>query len=94
MIRIDQERLEIKEFVLDSNLNLISNALTMVSAFGGFLYYLIGLFYYTGKIELFIFIAATVMFTTLILFRVLGFKSIAKQKQYIKNLNSLYEETI
>jgi len=65
MITIDQEKLEIKEFVLDFNLYLISNSLVMVIFFGGFLYYLLCLYYYVGKLELLVFVGATVMFSCL-----------------------------
>lgn len=94
MITIDKEKLEIKKFVLDSNLFLISNSLVMLILFGGFLYYLIGLYYYVGKLDLLVFVSASVVFSCLLLFGVLGMKSIAKQKQYIERLGSLYEETI
>ncbi|MDF1879052.1 hypothetical protein JHD46_05285 [Sulfurimonas sp. SAG-AH-194-C20] len=94
MITIDKEKLEIKEFVLDSNLFLISNSLVMVIFFGGFLYYLICLYFYVGKLDLLVFISASVVFSSLLLFGVMGMKSISRQKHYIERLSSLYEETI
>ena len=94
MITIDKEKLEIKEFILDSNLYLISNSFMMVVFMGGFLYYLIALFYYKDKIDLLLFAPTTVIFLMLIFFGVLGLKSIATQKKYIERLSSLYEETI
>jgi len=94
MITIDKEKLEIKEFILDSNLYLISSSLVMVIFFGCFLYYLIGLYFYVGKLDLLVFVGATVAFLSLLLFGILGMKSIARQKHYIERLSSLYEETI
>ena len=93
MITIDQEKLEIKEFVLDSNLFLISSSFVMVLFFGAFLYYIVGVLYYFGKIDLLVFIVTSIVFLSFILFGVLGVLSIAKQKKYIERLSSLYEET-
>jgi len=84
MITIDKEKLGIKEFVLDSNLYLISSSLVMVIFFGGFLYYLICLYFYVGKLDLLAFVSASVVFSCLLLFGVLGMKSITRQKQYIE----------
>ena len=49
---------------------------------------------YVGKLDLLAFVSASVVFSCLLLFGILGMKSIAKQKQYIERLSSLYEETI
>ena len=94
MITIDKEKLEIKEFILDSNLYLISNSLMMVMCLGGFFYYCICLFYYAGKIDILLFFPTTVVFLTFMFFGILGIKSIALQKKYIERLSELYEETI
>jgi len=93
-IRIDKEKLEIKEFILDSNLFLISSSFVMVLFFGIYLYGLIALFYYVGGIELFGFVIATVVFLVLLVFGYMGMRSIARQKQYIERLSSLYEEIV
>ena len=94
MIKINQEELELKEFVLDANLYLIANSLHMLLASGGFLYYFICYFYSNEQIGTVAFISATVFFISFIGFALLSIRSIAREKKYIERLSALYEKSI
>jgi len=65
----------------------------MLMTLGAFLYYLIWYFYSNEQISTLLFITASLLFIRLILFELLGIKSIERQKQYIERLSAFYEET-
>jgi len=87
-----QERLEIKEFILDANLYLISNSLQTVSTIGLFLYFMTCVVYYQGSIDLMLFLSSSFVFMVMLLVALLGFKSIRLQKEYISRLESVFED--
>ena len=86
-----QERLEIREFILDSNLHLISNGLYMVSLSSLLIYYTVLVSFCNGYLELYMFISTTVIFIFLSVFAYLGYKSIQTQKKYISRLDTVFE---
>jgi hypothetical protein len=87
-----QERLEIKEFILDANLYLISNSLQIVSTIGFFFYFIIFTLLYQGSINLVLFLSSSFVFIVMLLVALLGFKSIRLQKEYISRLESVFED--
>lgn len=87
-----QERLEIREFVLDANLYLIANSIYMLCYLIGFIYFLICVSFYKGIIELPLLMTASVSFLLAIMFAIAGHRSILKQKKYISRLDSVFEE--
>ena len=94
MINIEQEKLEIKEFLLDANLYLINNSFNMLILFGLFQYYTLYILYVNKFVQSPIFIAATAYFFLTLLFSLLGYRSIQQQKRYIERFSSLYEESV
>ena len=86
------ERLEIKEFLLDANLFLISNAFYIVVLLSSFLYYTLYLYFLQGTIETFIFIATSILFAIMLLFAGITYRSILTQKRYIRQLETIFEE--
>jgi len=86
-----QERLELKEFVLDANLHLIKYSLLIVTATATNIYYGIYMLYTNKRIELLLFITLSIIFIFLLIFAISGFKSIKKQKELIARLDSVFE---
>ncbi len=87
------ERLEIKEFVLDANLYLISNSLLIVVILGSFFYFMNCLLYSDQlilDIGFNLFFISSVYFMMMIVFVVLGFMSIKQQQKYISRLDTVY----
>ena len=76
-----QEHLEIKEFILDANLYLISNTLYAVTSISLFIYYIICILFYQGKLDSFLFFTSTSVFIVMLFFALLGYKSISTQKK-------------
>jgi len=87
-----QERLEIREFILDANLYLISNSFLLLSYLAGYLYVVICYCYYKCFIEIELFMGATYLFIGVLLTIALGYRSISSQKRYISRLDSVFEE--
>ena len=87
-----EERLEIREFILDANLYLISNSFLMVSYIAGYFYMIICYCYYQGFIPLEIFISMTALFIGMLFFIAMGYKSISSQKRYISRLDEIFKE--
>ncbi len=88
-----QERLEIKEFILDANLYLISNSLYAVTIISLFMYYIICLLFYQGSVDLFLFLSSTSILILMIFFALIGCKSIHTQRKYISRLDTVFEDT-
>ena len=86
-----QEHLEIKEFILDANLYLISNTLYAVTSISLFMYYIICILFYQGKLDIFLFFTSTSVFIVMLFFALLGYKSISTQKKYISRLDTVFE---
>lgn len=87
-----QERLEIKEFILDANLHLISNSLQIVSTIALFFYFIVYIVFYQGNIDLLLFLSSSFVFVVMLSVVLLGFKSIRLQKEYISRLESVFED--
>ncbi len=87
-----QERLEIKEFILDANLHLISNSLQIISAIGFFFYFIVCTVFYQENIDLVLFLSSSFVFVVMLSVVILGFKSIKLQKEYISRLESVFED--
>jgi len=87
-----QERLEIKEFILDANLFLISNSLYTVTIISLFMYYIICILFYQGNIDFFLFLSSTSIFILMMFFALIGCKSIYTQKKYIRRLDTVFED--
>jgi hypothetical protein len=87
-----QERLEIKEFILDANLHLISNSLQIIATTGFFFYFIVFTLFYQGSIDLVLFLSSSFVFIVMLFIALLGFKSIRLQKEYISRLESVFEE--
>ena len=87
-----QERLEIKEFILDANLFLISNSLYAVTIISLFMYYIICILFYKDSVDLFLFLSSTSIFILMIFFALIGCKSIHTQKKYIRRLDTVFED--
>ena len=85
-----QEHLEIREFILDANLYLISNTLYAVTSISLFMYYIIYILFYQGKLDIFLFFTTTSVFIVMLFFALLGYKSISTQKKYISRLDSIF----
>ena len=90
-VKTPQERLEIKEFVLDSNLFLVANAFYMVCYSAGFLYFLISLSYFKGIVEFPLFLGGSVFFMCALFFSILGHRSIQRHKKYISRLDTVFD---
>jgi hypothetical protein len=60
-----QERLEIREFILDANLYLISSSLSLVAMMSLFLYNIIFFLFYQGTIDLILFLTSTFIYLLL-----------------------------
>ena len=88
-----QERLEIKEFILDANLYLISNSLYTVTIISLFMYYIICILFHKGSVDLFLFLLSTSIFILMIFFALIGYKSIHTQRKYISQLDTVLEDT-
>ena len=86
-----QEHLEIREFMLDANLYLISNTLYAVTSISLFMYYIICILFYQGKLDIFLFFTSTSIFILMLFFALLGYKSISTQKKYISLLDTVFE---
>jgi|GEM_PF-2151335 len=91
MKKTPQERLEIKEFILDANLYLISNIFYTVTLIVAFLYITIFISYSNNVFEIHTFIVISIIFIPLLLFALLGHRNIIKQKKYISRLESVFE---
>lgn len=89
-----QERLEIREFVLDSNLYLLANSFYMICYLVGFIYFLICLSYFKGVVELPLLMIGSVTFVCALMFAIVGHRSILKQRKYISRLDSVFEEGV
>ena len=87
-----QERLEIREFILDANLHLIINSLYMVSIASLFIYHTVLISFFQTHLELYVFISTTVIFIFLSAFAYLGYKSVRTQKKYINRLDTVFDE--
>lgn len=87
-----QERLEIREFILDANLHLISNSLQIISTIGLFFYFIICVVFYQGSIDLVLFVSSSFVFIVMLSVVVLGFKSVRLQKEYISRLETVFED--
>ena len=87
-----QERLEIKEFILDANLFLISNSLYVMTIISLFMYYIICILFYQGNVDLFLFLSSTSIFILMISFALMGCKSIHTQRKYISRLDTVFED--
>lgn len=87
-----QERLEIKEFILDANLHLISNSLQIVSTIALFFYFMICIVFYQGNVDLVLFLLSSFVFVVMLSVVLLGFKSIRLQKVYISRLESVFKD--
>ncbi len=88
-----QERLEIREFILDANLFLISNSLTIAIMMGTFLYYMLYQFFSNEiptKMLNIAFIGSSVFYIIMIIFMVMGFMEIRNQKRYISRLDTIF----
>ena len=88
-----QERLEIREFILDTNLFLISNSLTIAIMMGTFLYYMLYQFFSneipTEMLNI-AFIGSSVFYIIMIIFMIMGFMGIRNQKRYISRLDTIF----
>ena len=91
-VKTPQERLEIREFVLDSNLFLIANSLYSVVGIALFFYFVNYLLYETGKLDIFMYVTINVVFAVQMLFAYLAQKSILTQRRYIAQLESVFDE--
>lgn len=87
-----QERLEIKEFILDANLHLISNSLQIISTIGLFLYFIVCIVYYQRSIDLVLFLSSSFVFIVMLSVTAMGLRSIRMQKEYISRLDTVFED--
>jgi hypothetical protein len=87
-----QERLEIKEFILDANLHLISNSLQIISTIGLFLYFIVYIVYYQRSIDLVLFLSSSFVFIVMLSVTAMGLRSIRMQKEYISRLDTVFED--
>lgn len=87
-----QEKLEIKEFILDGKVFLISSSLHIVAGASLFMYYIIYLYYTKESIELPAFLTTTVIFIIMLVFLVLAYSSIRNLKIYITTLGDVLKE--
>ncbi len=87
-----QERLEIKEFILDANLHLISNSLQVVSTIGFFFYFMICIVFYQKDLDLVLFLSSSFVFIVMLFVAILGFRSIRMQKKYISRLDTVFKD--
>lgn len=90
--RTPQERLEIKEFILDSNLFLISSSLSAISLIAINIYFIIFVLFDEGKIDLYRYISISIVFIMLLCFMVLAYRGVATQKKYISRLDTVFED--
>jgi len=90
--RTPQERLEIREFILDSNLFLIANSLYSVVGIALFFYFVNYLLYETGKLDVYMYVVLNVIFALQMFFAYLAQKSILTQRKYIARLESVFDE--
>lgn len=86
-----KEKLELKSFILDSNLYLIANSFYFITVIIGFLYYLVCLTYAKEYIDFFIFASASSMALVVSVFVYIGYKAIKKQRCYIQDLDSFLD---
>jgi len=92
-----QERLEIREFILDANLFLISSSLTIVMMMGTFLYYMLYQFFLNKILPEMInitFYTSSVVYIIMMTFVGIGFSEIRKQKKYISRLDTIFSDDI
>ena len=87
-----QERLEIKEFILDANLHLISNSLQIVSAIGFFFYFIVCIVFYQENIDSVLFLSSSFVFIVMLSVTTIGLRSIRIQKEYITRLDTVFED--
>ncbi|MCD6433872.1 MAG: hypothetical protein J7L21_07505 [Sulfurimonas sp.] len=90
-----QERLEIREFILDANLFLISKSLTIAIMMGTFLYYMLYQFFSNEilpKMLNIAFIGSSIFYIIMIIFVGMGFMEIRNQKRYINRLNTIFSD--
>ncbi len=90
-----QERLEIREFILDANLYLIANSLTIVIMMGTFLYYMLYQFFSNKILPEMLnitFITSSVFYIIMMIFVGMGFREIRKQKRYISRLDTIFSD--
>jgi len=87
-----QERLEIREFILDSNLFLIANSLYSVVGIALFFYFVNYLLYATAKLDVYLYVVLNIIFAVQMLFAYLAQKSILTQRRYIARLESVFDE--
>ena len=90
-----QERLEIKEFILDANLFLISSSLTIVIMMGTFLYYMLYQFFSNKilpEILNIAFITSSIFYIIMMIFVGMGFREIRKQKRYISRQDTIFSD--
>ena len=90
-----QERLEIKEFILDANLFLISSSLTIVVIMGTFLYYMLYQFFSNKILPEMLniaFITSSVFYIIMMIFVGMGFREIRKQKRYISRQDTIFSD--
>lgn len=88
-----QERLEIREFILDSNLFLITMSFHILNMIACFLYYEIGTLYFSGDTKLPVFVISTSLFIFMIIFSIHGYRGVKSQKKYISRLDSVFEDS-
>ena len=84
------EKLEIKEFLLDSNLFLISANLTMIILCFIFIYYSTVMFFYENIIDLYIVLPTISIFIMMFIFTYFAHKSIKTQRTYISKLETTF----
>lgn len=86
-----QEKLELKEFVLDAYLYLIKYSLLIVTAAAVNIYWGVYILYTDKHIDTLLFSTLSIIFIILLIFAISGFKAIKKQKELIARLDSVFE---
>lgn len=87
-----KEKLEIKSFILDANLYLVTNTFYLLVVVVGILYLLLCFTYSKGIVDLFIFASVSSITLVLGIFIYIGHKSILRQRSYIKDLDSFMDQ--
>lgn len=87
-----KEKLEIKSFILDANLYLVTNTFYLLAVVVGILYSLMCFTYFKGSVDFFIFVGVSSIALVLSMFIYIGHKSILKQRSYIKDLDSFLDQ--
>jgi len=89
----EYEKLEIKEFILDANLSLITNSFITVSLFATLIYYMTVKIYINNQIESMEFFITSAFYVGLLAYLFIGYLNIRSQKRLISNLETIFEDT-